>query len=354
MEKPQDIVWISRGEILDLEYVGKKAFELGELRHLNIPIPDGFVIKTTFFKKFLETTGILKDIEETKKIYHPSLVDSVEKLFQPVKEKIMHAHISADLILEIHKSYRKLAGELRQVPVDIFSSSKTDKSILFPKVVGDANVIVKIKTILSEYLDDQVAVIIAKSMNANIKGKMSTNNLSVDKRLTGGQNNQLFKYCREIQRHFYFPKEVDYVIEKNKIYIKKLTPLTETADSLPEKKMHVKKFHKLLLKGNPVCFGIATGPAKILNKPHTDTLIKKDDVLILSRFDAKLYNKMKKARAVIVDSVLPTPADKAKYRDNVQIPTVEGTKSATNTIRDGNIVTVNGSSGEIYSGGLIS
>lgn len=50
---------------------------------------------------------------------------------------------------------------------------------------------------------------------------------------------------------------------------------------------------------------------------------------------------------------MPNSLDKTLYRKDFQIPTIEGAINATKIFKNGNIVTVNGVNGEIYSGGLV-
>ena len=85
----------------DVDIVGKKAVELSELTRLGIPIPDGFVITTSFFKKFLDQTGISEKIRDVQKLNHPAIAESIEKLFEPIKKQILHTHIPNNLLLEL-------------------------------------------------------------------------------------------------------------------------------------------------------------------------------------------------------------------------------------------------------------
>lgn len=348
------IVEISQAHNIDLGHVGKKAFELAELKRLGVLIPEGFIVKTTFFEDFLEKTGISKDIEKVKKTFSPSLGDSADELFQPIREKIMRTHIPPNLASELHGFYRKLVGELKQASVDIYSSSKTGESMVFSDIFGDTNMVLKIKKIWAGHLDTPAAVVVIRNLKSEIKGKTSTADPSADKRLTAKQTDKLIEYCKIIQNRFYFPKEIEYAVEKGKIYITKINPFTNAVVGLSEKALNLNRARKIIAKGISLYPGIATGPAKILNDPSIDMLIKKDNILIIPDLKASLYNRLKRAKAIIVDSSLINPRDKALYRRNIQIPTVEGTKNAAKIIKNGNVITVNGISGEIYSGGLIS
>lgn len=58
------IIEFSKLDNYDLNVVGKKAHDLNKLILLNIPIPDGFVITSTFFIEFLGKTGISEDLKK--------------------------------------------------------------------------------------------------------------------------------------------------------------------------------------------------------------------------------------------------------------------------------------------------
>lgn len=352
MGQPHNIVNISRADKIDIEYIGKRAFELGELKYLGIPIPEGFVIKTSFYEEFLEITGISKDIETTKKQYHPSLRDSAQKLYEPVRKKIMRTHIPDGLVLELHKFYKQLAGRFKETSVNIFSSSKTNKSLFFSNIKGDANVVLKIKRIWARNFDNAVAIIVMKNLQSEIKGKLFTDYPTTDKKLTGKQMNKLIDYCKIIQKHFYFPYEIEYAVNKDKIFITKVNPFTGTVNKSPKPASN-KRLQKVLLRGISVNPGIVTGRVKILHNMHDTIGAKRGEVIVLPDLNPTMFKKIKNAKAVIVDSILSNSLNKALFRKNFQIPAVEGTRDATRIFRNGNVITVNGVSGEIYSGGLV-
>lgn len=340
----QYIVDIVRVEKLDLECMGRKAYEFGELKYLGIPIPEGFVIKTSFFDEFLKLTGIDKEIEKTRKLYHPSLEDSSEKLSEPIKRKILHTHLPYELASELHKNFTKLSGIFKEASVNIFTSPKNGESKANSNISGDANLVLKIKEIWASHLENPVAIVITKNMRSDIKGKMLTSAPTFDKRLTEEQMDKLTKYCKLIQEHFYFPKEIEYILIKDKIYITQIAPFTGTINT---------KNRKILVKGTSVKPGIVTGSVKVLNKLYYNTNIKNGEIIITQSLDAQMYKNMTKARAIVVDSDLPNSLTKTFHSKILHIPIVFDTKNATKIVKNGNIITVNGTTGEIYSGGLL-
>jgi phosphoenolpyruvate synthase/pyruvate phosphate dikinase len=353
MGHPHHIIDISQADSLDFELVGKKAFELGKLNYLGIPIPPGFIIETSFFEDFLKISGICKDMEDIKRTSRSPLPDCPEEILRPLREKIIHTDISPELTSELHKFYRELAGELRPIPVNVASSSDTDRSMFFPDVSGDANVFLKIKKIWADYLDQPVAIIISKSIISEIKGKISTNMPKNDKKLTEKQMTRLLQYCKIIQSHFYFPKEVDYAVENGKIYITGVNPFTGTVSVSHGKILHFNKGKEIAVRGISVCRGIATGPVRIINSPSSDLVIRKDEILIVPSLNIFLFKNIKNPKAIVAEATLATPGDKAHYRKNFQVPTVEGVRNATQVFRNGDVVTVNGINGSVYSGGFI-
>lgn len=336
---------------VDLDLVGKKAYELGQLKSLGIPIPDGFVITASFFKKFFDLSGLSAKIAHVQSLNHPAIKESVAKLFIPIKKEIMHTAIPQDLAREIYKSYKKISGVFKEQSLNIFTSSLNNKFTVFSDIKGDANLILKIKIILADHLEKPVPVVVQKNIKSKVKGKMLTDDLSISKKnlLTKEQINKLIYYSQKIQKHFYFPQEINYAIEKEKIYITLVkTPIIrEVLESKPQHK----KLKKILAKGICINPGIVTGPAHVINDQDF-TQLKSGEIAVIPELTAKIDLKIKKAKAVVLDAV-PRGQDVMYYRKDIRMPTVIGVKNATKILSNGNVITVNGINGEIYQGGLV-
>lgn len=339
---------IDLSEVYEIEedLVGKKAYELGILQKLGIPIPGGFIITNDFFKEFLRLTGIDEEIQKARTLSHPAISDSAEKLFQPIRNRIMRQSIPQVLAGELHKFYRELSGTFKEIPLNIFSSSMNNNSTVFRNMKGDANLILKIKTIWSLNFKNSGAIVVQENINSGITNRIATVNPIIDSELTKTQMIELTNYCNLIQKHFYFPKEIEYAIIKNNIFITKINPFTGSV-SLDN------KLRKTLIKGISINPGIATGRLKILRDKRDNTKIKKGEIVVAPNLSSLTFDNTKNAKAVIIDAFLQKSLNRILFKNHFKIPAIEGAKNATKIFKNGNVVTVNGVSGEIYSGGLI-
>ena len=287
----KNVIELSQLHKFDLEEVGKKAYLFGELKHLGILIPDGFVI-------------------------------------------IFISNLSVNLIKEIHRAYKKLSGLFRETSVNILTSHLNNKSTTFTNIKGDANLIHKIKTILSSEGEMPIAIIVQKHIKSSQKGKLSNES----------------DLAKKIQKHFYFPQEIDCAVEKGKIYVTNIKPLAK----IPKQKAITqnKMYRKILVKGIPLNPGIITGSIRILRNQDYYR-VKSHEIAVIPQLNKLLYSKISKAKAVVADSELTSSYDKMEFRKNIKIPTIMGVKNAVKILQNGNIVTVNGINGEIYQGGLL-
>ena len=98
---------------------------------------------------------------------------------------------------------------------------------------------------------------------------------------------------------------------------------------------------------------MASGPVKILEGPHQIDKILKGDVLVAEMTTPDYVPAMKRACAIVTDQGGRTSHAAIVSRE-LGIPCVVGSNTATTTLKDGQIVTVDGSTGNIYEGNVIS
>ena len=159
---------------------------------------------------------------------------------------------------------------------------------------------------------------------------------------------------KDIERHYYFPQDIEWAIEGKKVFIVQSRPVTTVNQQKQEKSkdlsLAVDKYP--ILVGAPASFGIAFGPVKILHSPKEIEKIEKGDVLVATQTNPDYVPAMKKAAAIITDKGGRTSHAAIVSRE-LGIPAVVGTEKATKILKDGQIVTVNGSTGEIFLGKVV-
>ncbi len=108
---------------------------------------------------------------------------------------------------------------------------------------------------------------------------------------------------------------------------------------------------KILVRGLPASPGIGAGVAKVIFDPHSKEAdeFKKGEVLVTKMTDPDWVPLMKKAAAIVTDEGGMTSHAAIVSRE-LGIPAIVGTGNATQVIKSGTEVTVDGSKGVVYEG----
>lgn len=151
---------------------------------------------------------------------------------------------------------------------------------------------------------------------------------------------------KRLEDHYEFPQDVEWAKEKGEIFIVQTRPITtirEVAEVTPEITAPV------LLSGSPASPGIASGPVKIVPDPSQIDKVLEGDVLVAEMTTPDFVPAMKRAAAIVTDRGGRT-AHAAIVSRELGIPCVVGSESATTTLKDGQVITVDGGKGKVYDG----
>jgi len=162
----------------------------------------------------------------------------------------------------------------------------------------------------------------------------------------------LAKLADKLQKHYYFPQDIEWAMEKNKLYIVQTRPVTTLGDKNKKvKSKTVADNYNLspVLTGIPASPGIGVGMVCILKSPSEIAKVKKGDILVAPMTSPDYVPAMKKAAAIITNEGGMTSHAAIVSRE-MGTPAVVGTKDATKTLKDGDLVTVDGKNGKIYMG----
>ncbi|WP_187146086.1 phosphoenolpyruvate synthase [Staphylothermus hellenicus] len=108
---------------------------------------------------------------------------------------------------------------------------------------------------------------------------------------------------------------------------------------------------KVLVRGLPASPGVGAGVAKVIFDPHSKEAqgFKEGEVLVTKMTDPDWVPLMKKAAAIVTDEGGMTSHAAIVSRE-LGIPAIVGTSNATQAIKSGTEVTVDGSRGVVYEG----
>lgn len=167
-------------------------------------------------------------------------------------------------------------------------------------------------------------------------------------KISDGQIKELARIGKKLEHHYFFPQDIEWAVEKNKIYIVQTRPVTTIANS----KLKIANITKEepILKGDGASPGIASGPVRVVKSPKEIGTVLEGEVLVAPQTSPDFVPAMKKASAIITDSGGRTSHAAIVSRE-LGIPAVVGTGEATKVLKNGQVVTVNGLAGEVYKGG---
>lgn len=165
---------------------------------------------------------------------------------------------------------------------------------------------------------------------------------------------------KKIDTHYGKPQDTEWAIEGNKIYFVQSRPVTtlkkiENGKSKIEESQisnldsQISSKAEVILKGIAASIGIASGPVKIIHSPDQIDVVKEGDVLVTEMTSPDFVPAMKRAAAIATDTGGQTSHAAIVSRE-LGIPCVVGTGTATHTLKDQMVVSVDGAKGLVYKG----
>jgi pyruvate,water dikinase len=208
--------------------------------------------------------------------------------------------------------------------------------------------------ILSKEISDQAVELIKKGEKTKqtdvAKAKRDAQKISDDEII------KLAKISDKLQSHYYFPQDTEWAKEKGKLYIVQTRPVTTIGSSKKALKERgdgkMKLAENPIVKGAPASPGIGIGEVIILKSPKEIDKVKAEDVLVTKMTSPDFVPAMKKASAIVTDEGGLTSHAAIVSRE-LGVPCVVGTKNATKTLKDGMMITVDGTRGIVFMGGKI-
>ncbi len=446
MTNKPNVLWFNQLDIEDVNIVGGKGGNLGEMYNLGIPIPNGFVVTSNAYFKFIEDNNLKKQIKDILKITDVDQPDQLQLASKKIRSIIKKSPINQELSIEIMKAYKKLSGfgGLKNIPVAVRTSATAEDSLdasfagqgdTFLNVKGEANVVNRVRDCWSSLFTSRsifyqvkkhydhfkigVAVPVQKLINSEISGIMFTTNpvtnakneiivetiwglgeyivqgkitpdqyvidknewkiiseehVSQDIQLIKGDDEtkeapvpktkinkkkidlsmalKIAKIGQKLHNHYGKPQDIEFAIDRGKLYIVQTRPITTintNQKTLDNQKLVIDQTP--FLTGEPASPGISSGIIVIIKDPKEITRAQKGQILVTTMTTPDFVPAMKKVNGIITDKGGQTSHAAIVSRE-LGVPCVVGTKTATKDLKEGDIVTLNGTAGKIWKGDL--
>ncbi len=260
---------------------------------------------------------------------------------------------------------RMIESEKSGIAFSIDPVTNDKKRIVIEAIFGLGEFIVQGMVTPDHYEIEKNTLIILKKQsnyqNAKLVRSGSTNKKVVlekkagrAEKLTDAEIVDIAMLVRDIEKHYYFPQDIEWAIEAGSVYIVQSRPIT-TIKSV-DKKLGVKEQEsemKPFLVGSPASPGIGVGPVVIIRSPNEIDRVKHGDVLVAPQTNPDYVPAMKKAVAIITEKGGRTSHAAIVSRE-LGIPAVVGTQGVTEKLKNEMVVSVNGGTGEIFKGSLLS
>ena len=190
---------------------------------------------------------------------------------------------------------------------------------------------------------------VAKGKEVNIKVLLTPEEQARQK-ISDADIITLAKLGKQLEEHYQFPQDIEWAKEDQEIFIVQTRPVTTirageeaAAAAAPEITAPI------LISGAPASPGIASGPVRIISDASQIDRIRSNDILVAAMTTPDFVPAMKRAAAIVTDRGGRT-AHAAIVSRELGIPCVVGTGQATSILTEGQIISVDGSTGKIYEG----
>lgn len=220
------------------------------------------------------------------------------------------------------------------------------EGIVSGKITPDKYVVSKDLKILKKHVSDKKIAVI-KDDEGKRKEKSLSEEKSKSPSLSEYEINKLAEFGLKLEKHYDKPQDIEFAIEGENIYIVQTRAITTMKGRIEEGEKEIDG--EVVLKGAGAAPGIGSGKIKIVKDLADLEKIKEGDVLVTKMTNPDMVVSMQKSAAIVTDEGGMTSHAAIVSRE-MGIPCIVGTREATTKLKEGEIITVNGSSGKVYKG----
>ena len=154
-----------------------------------------------------------------------------------------------------------------------------------------------------------------------------------------------------LESHYGKPQDIEFAIEKGKIFIVQTRAVTTNykQEEIEKSIREEEEKKEILVKGLGSSPGIATGVVRIIHGYQDISKVQQGDILVTTMTTPDLVPAMAKSAAIVTDQGGMTAHASSVGRE-MGLPVIVGTEHATRVLQDGMRVTVDAYSGKVYAG----
>lgn len=150
----------------------------------------------------------------------------------------------------------------------------------------------------------------------------------------------------QVEEHYGAPQDIEWAEQGGRMYLVQSRPITTLGKAEARRQQAPRR---ALVTGLGASPGRATGQVRVLRSPEEGKRLKRGEVLVTTMTSPDWVPTMRRAVAIVTDSGGMTSHAAIVSRE-MRLPCVVGSRTATRVLRDGEEVTVDGGSGEVFEG----
>jgi len=211
------------------------------------------------------------------------------------------------------------------------------------------------RKILNKRISNQTWMLVRGESGECMRKEIEPDRTKAQK-ITDEQVLELADIGNRIEMHYDKPMDIEWCIEGGDIFIVQARPITTLSND--EKKAHTCKVEgkeelqaqrTVLVRGLGASPGVAGGPVKVFTEGKSLDEVKQGDVMVTQMTTPDMVPAMTRAAAIVTDEGGMT-CHAAIVARELGIPCIVGASDATQVLKDGMKVTVNGQMGVVYEG----
>ncbi|QYZ79664.1 phosphoenolpyruvate synthase [Methanofollis formosanus] len=170
--------------------------------------------------------------------------------------------------------------------------------------------------------------------------------------LTDTEVERLAEFGRISEEHYGVPQDLEWGTVGDTIYILQSRPITTigvNAHKAAPAAAPAGELGAIILEGNGASPGVASGPVIIVHDVKDLGKVRDGDILVAKMTNPDMVPAMRKVSGIVTDEGGMT-CHAAIVSRELGTPAVVGTKTATKTLKNGQVVTIDGEKGLVFEG----